>query len=81
MKTLRYTVSPSNLISKQIIQKLEFDLIGEQVEFFEELALMQCVEAKMISVFTKISILHELCNLKATLIRALNSIFYNSRYN
>ena len=32
VKTLRYTVSPSNLISKQIIQKLEFDLVGEQVD-------------------------------------------------
>jgi len=32
VKTLRYTVSPSNLISKQIIQILEFDLIGEQVD-------------------------------------------------
>ena len=32
VKTLRYTVSPSNLISKQIIQKLEFDLVGEQLD-------------------------------------------------
>jgi RimJ/RimL family protein N-acetyltransferase len=30
--TLRYTVSPSNVISKQIIQKLEFKLVGEQVD-------------------------------------------------
>jgi hypothetical protein len=29
---LRYTVSPSNLISQQIIQKLEFDLVGEQLD-------------------------------------------------
>jgi hypothetical protein len=29
---LRYTVSPSNLISKQIIQKLEFKLVGEQMD-------------------------------------------------
>jgi len=29
---LRYTVSPTNLISKQIIQKLEFDLVGEQLD-------------------------------------------------
>jgi len=32
VKTLRYTVSPSNLISKQIIQKLEFNLVGEQMD-------------------------------------------------
>jgi RimJ/RimL family protein N-acetyltransferase len=32
LKTLRYTVSPTNLISKQIIQKLEFDLVGEQLD-------------------------------------------------
>jgi ribosomal-protein-alanine N-acetyltransferase len=32
VKTLRYTVSPSNLISKQIIQKLEFKLVGEQMD-------------------------------------------------
>ena len=32
VKTLRYTVSPTNLISKQIIQKLEFDLVGEQID-------------------------------------------------
>jgi hypothetical protein len=32
VKTLRYTVSPSNLISKQIIQKLEFNLVGEQLD-------------------------------------------------
>jgi RimJ/RimL family protein N-acetyltransferase len=32
VKTLRYTVSPTNLISKQIIQKLEFDLVGEQLD-------------------------------------------------
>jgi len=29
---LRYTVSPSNLISKQIIKKLEFNLVGEQID-------------------------------------------------
>jgi RimJ/RimL family protein N-acetyltransferase len=32
VKTLRYTVSPSNLISKQIIKKLEFNLVGEQID-------------------------------------------------
>jgi RimJ/RimL family protein N-acetyltransferase len=32
VKTLRYTVSPSNLISKQIIEKLEFNLVGEQID-------------------------------------------------
>lgn len=32
VKTLRFTVSPSNIISKSIIQKLKFDLIGEQVD-------------------------------------------------
>jgi RimJ/RimL family protein N-acetyltransferase len=32
VKTLRYTVSPANLISQQIIQKLEFKLVGEQVD-------------------------------------------------
>jgi RimJ/RimL family protein N-acetyltransferase len=32
VKTLRYSVSPTNLISKQIIQKLEFDLVGEQLD-------------------------------------------------
>jgi RimJ/RimL family protein N-acetyltransferase len=32
VQTLRYTVSPTNLISKQIIQKLEFDLVGEQLD-------------------------------------------------
>ena len=32
VNTLRYTVPPSNLISKQIIQKLEFKLVGEQID-------------------------------------------------
>jgi RimJ/RimL family protein N-acetyltransferase len=32
VQTLRYTVSPSNLISQQIIQKLEFHLVGEQID-------------------------------------------------
>lgn len=32
VKTLRFTVSPSNIISKSIIQKLKFDLVGEQVD-------------------------------------------------
>ena len=32
VKTLRYTVSPLNLISQQIIQKLEFKLVGEQID-------------------------------------------------
>jgi RimJ/RimL family protein N-acetyltransferase len=32
VKTLRYTVSPTNVISKQIIQKLEFNLVGEQID-------------------------------------------------
>jgi ribosomal-protein-alanine N-acetyltransferase len=32
VKTLRYTVSPSNLISQQIIQKLQFNLVGEQLD-------------------------------------------------
>jgi RimJ/RimL family protein N-acetyltransferase len=32
VKTLRYTVSPSNLISQQIIKKLEFNLVGEQID-------------------------------------------------
>ena len=32
VKTLRYTVSPSNLISRQIILKLEFKLVGEQMD-------------------------------------------------
>jgi hypothetical protein len=66
---------------KRYMNYPQLNMKNNFVKFFEELALMQCVEAKIISVFTKISILHELCNLKATLIRALNSIFYNSRYN
>jgi len=32
VKTLRYTVSPSNLISKQIIKKLNFKLVSKQVD-------------------------------------------------
>ena len=32
VKTLRYTVSPSNTISKSIIQKLKFNLVGKQVD-------------------------------------------------
>jgi RimJ/RimL family protein N-acetyltransferase len=32
VKILRYSVSQSNLISKQIIQKLKFKLVGEQVD-------------------------------------------------
>ena len=32
IKTLRYTVSPDNLISQHIIKKLGFNLVGEQVD-------------------------------------------------
>ena len=32
VKTLRYTVSPTNVISRQIIQKSGFKLVGEQVD-------------------------------------------------
>ena len=32
VKTLRYTVSPDNLISQHIIKKLRFDLVGEQID-------------------------------------------------
>ena len=32
VKTLRYTVSPDNLISQHIIKKLRFNLVGEQID-------------------------------------------------
>ena len=32
VKTLRYTVSPDNLISQHIIKKLGFNLVGEQID-------------------------------------------------
>lgn len=32
VKTLRYTVSPKNLISQHIIKKLGFNLVGEQID-------------------------------------------------
>jgi hypothetical protein len=32
VKTLRYSVSPTNLISKRIIKKLEFNLVGKQID-------------------------------------------------
>ena len=42
VKTLRYTVSPENLISQHIIKKLRFDLVGEQMD--EEDGLEQIYE-------------------------------------
>jgi len=32
VKTLRYTVSPDNLISQHIIKKLRFNLVGDQID-------------------------------------------------
>ena len=32
VKTLRYTVSPNNLVSVHIIKKLGFNLIGQQID-------------------------------------------------
>jgi len=32
VKTLRYTVSPDNLISQHIIKKIGFNLVGEQID-------------------------------------------------
>jgi ribosomal-protein-alanine N-acetyltransferase len=32
VKTLRYTVSPDNLVSQHIIKKLGFNLVGEQAD-------------------------------------------------
>jgi RimJ/RimL family protein N-acetyltransferase len=32
VKTLRYTVSPDNLISQHIIKKVRFNLVGEQID-------------------------------------------------
>jgi RimJ/RimL family protein N-acetyltransferase len=32
VKTLRYTVSPDNLVSQHIIKKLGFNLVGEQID-------------------------------------------------
>jgi len=32
VKTLRYTVSPDNLISQHIVKKLGFNLVGEQID-------------------------------------------------
>lgn len=36
VKTLRYTVSPDNLISQHIIKKLGFNLVGEQIDEEDE---------------------------------------------
>jgi ribosomal-protein-alanine N-acetyltransferase len=33
VKTLRYTVSPDNLVSQHIIKKLGFNLVGEQIDY------------------------------------------------
>jgi RimJ/RimL family protein N-acetyltransferase len=32
VQTLRYTVSPDNLVSQHIIKKLGFNLVGEQID-------------------------------------------------
>jgi RimJ/RimL family protein N-acetyltransferase len=42
VKTLRYTVAPENLVSRHIIKKLGFDLVGEQID--EEDGLEQIYE-------------------------------------
>ena len=38
--TLRYTVSPENLVSLHIIKKLNFNLIGEQIDEKDGLELI-----------------------------------------
>jgi GNAT superfamily N-acetyltransferase len=40
VKTLRYTLSPDNLISQHIIKKLGFNLIGEQIDDEDGLELI-----------------------------------------
>jgi RimJ/RimL family protein N-acetyltransferase len=40
VKTLRYTVSPDNLVSLHIIKKLNFNLIGEQIDEIDGLELI-----------------------------------------
>ena len=40
VKTLRYTVSPDNLVSLNIIKKLNFNLIGEQIDEKDGLELI-----------------------------------------
>jgi len=40
VKTLRYTVSPENLVSLHIIKKLNFNLIGEQIDEKDGLELI-----------------------------------------
>jgi RimJ/RimL family protein N-acetyltransferase len=49
VKTLRYTVSPENLPSMHIIKKLNFDLVGEQIDEEDGLELiyeLSCEEYK-----------------------------------
>ena len=40
IKTLRYTVSPNNLVSLKIIKKLNFELVGEQIDDEDGLELI-----------------------------------------
>jgi RimJ/RimL family protein N-acetyltransferase len=40
VKTLRYTLSPDNLISQHIIKKLGFNLVGEQIDDEDGLELI-----------------------------------------
>jgi ribosomal-protein-alanine N-acetyltransferase len=40
VQTLRYTVSPKNLVSLKIIKKLDFDLVGEQIDDEDGLELI-----------------------------------------
>ncbi len=40
VQTLRYTVSPKNLVSLKIIKKLDFDLVGEQIDEEDGLELI-----------------------------------------
>jgi RimJ/RimL family protein N-acetyltransferase len=40
VKTLRYTLSPDNLVSQHIIKKLGFNLVGEQIDDEDGLELI-----------------------------------------
>jgi len=46
VKTLRYTVSPDNLVSLHIIKKLNFNLIGEQIDEKDGLELIYELSAE-----------------------------------
>ena len=46
VKTLRYTVSPDNLVSLHIIKNLNFNLIGEQIDEKDGLELIYELSAE-----------------------------------